>query len=58
MNKKYNLQLFANETITTDIEPGISVDFASKLTNNIRTLQRILAIDELDALPEGNAIPI
>ena len=55
---KFNLQLFANETITTDIEPGISVDFASKLTNNIRTLQRILAIDELDALPEGNAIPI
>lgn len=58
MNKKYNLQLFANETITTDIEPGISVDFASRLTNNIRTLQRILAIDDLDALPEGNAIPI
>ena len=55
---KFNLQLFTNETITTDIEPGISVDFASKLTNNIRTLQRILAIDELDALPEGNAIPI
>ena len=55
---KFNLQLFANETITTDIEPGISVDFASKLTNNIRTLQRILAIDELDELPEGNAIPI
>lgn len=55
---KFDIQYFANETITTDIEPGISVDFATKLTNNVRTLQRILAIDELDSLPEGNAIPI
>jgi len=58
MKRNFDIQLFANETITTDIEPGISIDFATKLTANIRTLQRILAIDELDALPEGNAIPI
>ena len=61
INKNYNLQLFAapeNTIITTDLEPAISVDFASRLSANITELQELLGIVDLDPMSEGTAIKI
>lgn len=59
-NKEYlRLQLFAapeNAITTTDLEPAISVDFASRLSSNITELQNLLGIVDLDAMSEGTTI--
>ena len=41
------LQLFAeaNQTVTSDLEPAISVDCVSKITSNIEELQQLLGIN-------------
>ena len=61
-NKEYlRLQLFAapeNAITTTDLEPAISVDFASRLSSNITELQNLLGIVDLDAMSEGTTIKI
>ena len=36
MRKQFNLQLFAaptNTTVTTDLEPGISIDYTSRISS-------------------------
>jgi hypothetical protein len=60
MNKDY-LQLFAAETgtiITTDLEPAISVDFTSRIAENITELQTLLGITELIPMSAGNLVKI
>ena len=59
MNKKTNLQLFAaadNTTITTDIEPAISVDYTTKLSDGINSLMELLGITDMIPMPEGASI--
>lgn len=59
MNKKINLQLFAaaeNTTITTDIEPAISVDYTTKLAENINSFMELLGITNMIPMAEGTSI--
>ena len=42
MRKQFNLQLFAaptGTTVTADLEPGISIDYTSRISSNINELQ-------------------
>lgn len=57
MNKNY-LQLFANETFASDLAPAISVDFASRLANNITELQEALGVTEMMEMGAGNTIKV
>lgn len=61
MALKLNLQLFAveeNLTAKTDIEPAISIDFATRFTSNIKGLQEILGVTEMIPLTEGAQIKV
>lgn len=61
MNKYFDIQLFAAETgtiVTTDMEPGISIDFSTRLHSNIAELQKLLGISELDSVSAGTTIEI
>lgn len=58
---KLNLQLLAAETNMTakaDLEPVISIDCVSKITENIAELQNVLGITEMDAMNAGTTIKI
>ena len=55
MNK---LQIFANETVTTDVAPAISIDYANKLGTGIKALQQILGVMDVRQYQEGYEIPI
>lgn len=59
--RKFNLQRFAaptNTIITTDLEPAISIDFASRLASNITELQQVLGITEMIPMANGTSIKI
>lgn len=59
MEQLINLQLFAAEdnlTITTDLEPAISVDFTSRIAENIDELRQILSVNELTPMASGTLI--
>lgn len=60
MKKLFNLQLFAaeNAMTTADIEPAISIDCVSKITSNIKELQNVLGIAEMDAMASGTSIKL
>lgn len=61
MKELFDLQLFAvpeNTTVTTDLEPAISIDFASRLATNINELQELLGITELIPMNAGSIIKI
>lgn len=60
MKKYFNIQLFAEENMNAaaDLEPGISIDFVSKITSNIAELQKVLGITEMEAMSAGTAIKI
>lgn len=61
MKKYINLQLFAaaeNTTVTTDLEPGISIDCVSKLTGNIDELKKVLGITDMEVMNAGTTIKI
>lgn len=61
MKKKMNLQLFAaptNTTVAADLEPAISVDFVTRITQNIDELRQVLGISELLAMSAGTDIKI
>lgn len=61
MEKKYiNLQMFAEENMTAaaDLEPGISIDFVSKITSNINELQKVLGIAEMEPMAAGTTIKV
>lgn len=58
---KFNMQLFAAEENTTaaaDLEPGISIDFVSKITSNITELQKVLGITEMEPMAAGTTIKV
>ena len=57
---KFNLQMFAAENMTAakDLNPEISIDFVSKITQNIRELMKVLGITEMESMPAGNSIKI
>ena len=70
MNKRM-LQMFADDDpvvtpeetpsniiTTTDLEPAISVDFTTRITENIRTLQEILGIVDPEPMAAGTLIKI
>lgn len=60
-NRKLYLQMFAAETgatLTTDLEPAISVDFVSRISTNIRQLQELLGIVDLIPMSAGTDIKI
>lgn len=60
MEKYFNIQLFAEENmnVAADLEPGISVDFVSKITQNITELQKVLGITEMEPMAAGTSIKI
>lgn len=55
------LQLFAAETgtiTTTDVAPVISIDFTSRISQNIRELQELLGVIDLEPMAAGTEIKI
>ena len=60
MKKKlYDLQLFAAETVaslSTDLEHAISIDFTSRLSQNIRELRDLLGVTNLIPMSAGTDI--
>lgn len=61
MKKKFDLQLFTvptNETVTTDLAPAISVDYTSRIAENITALQELLGVTELQPMAAGSTIKV
>lgn len=61
MEKLLDLQMFASPegtVITTDLEPAISIDFASRLSTNINELQRVLGIVDMEPMNAGQTVKI
>jgi len=59
--KPFDLQLFAaptNATVSTDLEPAISVDFTTRLAENITELQNLLGIIDPEPMAAGTLIKI
>ena len=58
--KLMNLQLFAvpNETTTSDLAPAISVDFTTRISENINTLQEILGVTNMTPMAAGTLIKL
>lgn len=55
---KLNLQLFAEENLTTDLAPEISIDHVSKFEGNIKELQKVLGVTEMVPMSEGTVVKI
>ena len=59
-NFKFNIRLFESEapnnTFAADLEPAISVDFVSRINSNIRELQNVLGIADLEPMSAGTTI--
>lgn len=60
MKKIFDLQLFAaeNTTVAADLEPAISIDHANRIASNIKELQTVLGITEMEAMNAGTTIKI
>ncbi|MGI6117831.1 MAG: hypothetical protein ACOYBC_05520 [Bilifractor sp.] len=61
MKNLINLQLFAvpeNETVTTDVEPAVSIDFANRLRTNIQSLQTVLGVTNMIPMSAGSVIKL
>lgn len=59
--KLFNLQLFSvpeNETVTTDVEPAVSVDFTNRLATNIQELQNVLGVTNMIPMAAGSLIKL
>lgn len=62
--KTFNIQRFAEETTTVptgytsaaDLEPGISIDLATRMTSNLDTLRKIISTNELVPMASGTTI--
>ena len=55
------LQIFAaetNTTLSTDLEPAISIDFTSRISSNIDELRELLGVSELIPMAAGTDIKI
>ncbi|MGN0255145.1 MAG: hypothetical protein ACI4D6_04100, partial [Chordicoccus sp.] len=58
---RINLQMFAapaNETVTGDVEPAISIDLTSSITTNITELQQLLGIINMEPMAAGTLIKL
>lgn len=56
---EFDLQFFAaeaNTTLSSDLEPAISIDFTNRLTTNINELQQLLGITELIPMSSGSVV--
>lgn len=61
MKKLFNLQLFASEentNVTSDMEPGISIDFTTRISSNIKSLQTVLGVTDLIPMAAGTDIKV
>lgn len=61
MKNEYIKQIFApetNTTVTTDIEPAISIDHNNRLVTGIKTLQRALGITAMKPMAAGTQIKL
>lgn len=60
MEKTYISQLFVEEntTVTTDIEPAISIDHTNRLTVGIQSLQRALGITQMRPMDAGKSVKL
>lgn len=61
MKELMNLQLFAAETnmvTTADLEPAISIDFATRLATNVTELQELLGVTEMIPMSAGSVVKI
>ncbi len=47
-----------NENVSTDFAPAISVDFTTRIRENIETLQRILGVTNMEPMSAGSYIKI
>ncbi len=59
MTKKIDLQLFAAETNLTaaaDLEPAVSIDLTSRMSENINTLLRVISVNEMIPMAVGTTI--
>ncbi len=59
--KLNKLQLFAapaNTTVKADLEPAISIDFTTRIANNIKELQEIIGVSEMIPMASGTDIKI
>lgn len=58
MKKRLYLQQFAEEnlTVAADLEPAISVDFTSRLSEGIKTLMKVLGISDMLPMAVGTTI--
>lgn len=57
MLEKMNLQLFAENTTTTaDLEPAVSIDFTSRLSENINSFKEVLGISDMLPMATGTTI--
>jgi hypothetical protein len=56
----FDIQLFAaeNANVAADLEPGISIDFVSKISGNITELQKVLGIAEMEPMSAGTSIKV
>jgi len=48
----------AGTTVTTDLEPAISIDFSTRFVNSLQALQRALGIANMEPLAEGSTVKI
>lgn len=58
---KFDIQMFtaeANMSTASDLAPGISVDFVSRISQNTTELQKVLGITEMESMAAGTAIKI
>ena len=60
MEKLLDLQMFAEENITTtsDLEPAISIDYATRLAENINELQNLLGVTEMIPMNAGSVVKV
>jgi len=54
----YIKQMFADETKTTDVEPAISIDVASRFAANINQLREALGITRMLPMAEGSVVKL
>jgi hypothetical protein len=50
------MAVIENTTLTTDLEPAISIDHTSRLVENIQSLQEVLGITEMQPMAAGTQI--
>lgn len=60
MTELFDLQLFAEEGVvtTTDLEPAISIDYATRLATNVTELQQLLGVTTMIPMNSGSTVKV